>query len=65
MRSPFDEIGKKREPVSEGELVEGAFTCQEGDCLKVVGEARYLTANHLVTWICPDGHFSKVTMNLD
>lgn len=63
MRSPFDDLGKRREPVATGELVEGAFSCQE--CDYVVTEARYLTANKLVTWKCPDGHLSKVTMDLD
>jgi hypothetical protein len=65
VRSPFDDLGKKREPKTEGELVEGAFSCQEGDCHYVVTEARYLTANKLITWQCPDGHLSKANMNLD
>lgn len=44
----------------QGELVEGAFTCQERDCWLVVHEARYLEEVNVLTWICPEKHISKV-----
>lgn len=65
MRSPFDDLGHTREPEPEGEEITGAFSCQHGDCLKVANVARYLTANKLVTWVCPDGHLCKARMDLD
>jgi hypothetical protein len=65
MRSPFDDLGKTREPEPQGEEVGGTFSCQEDNCLHIVRTARYLTAHKLVTWQCPDGHLSKATMNLD
>ena len=63
MRSPFDDLGKTREATPEGEEVTGAFSCQE--CHYVVTTARYLTANKLITWQCPEGHLSKANINLD
>lgn len=66
MRSPFDDLGKTREPEPEGELVEdSALSCQEEGCHYVVTTGRYLSANKLLTWICPEGHLSKVSMDLD
>lgn len=65
MRSPFDDLGKTREEDSQGELVEGAFSCERDDCYYVATEARYLTANKLITWKCQDGHLSKANINLD
>lgn len=66
MRSPFDDFGKRREPVPEGELVEdSALSCQETGCHYVVTTGRYLSANKILTWQCPDGHLSKASINLD
>lgn len=65
MRSPFDDLGHNREPEPEGEETTGAFSCQEMDCHYVVTTGRYLTANKILTWQCPAGHLSKVSINLD
>jgi hypothetical protein len=66
VRSPFDDLGKTREPEAEGELVEdSALSCQEEGCHYVVTTGRYLPANQILTWQCPDGHLSKVNINLD
>lgn len=65
MRSPFDDLGKKREPTPLGEEVSGAFSCQTDGCLKVVSTARYLTANKVLTWVCPDGHLCHAEIDLD
>jgi hypothetical protein len=65
VRSPFDDLGKLREREPEGELVEdSALSCQEADCYYVVNTGRYLSANHILTWQCPDGHLSKATIDL-
>lgn len=65
MKSPFDDLGHTREPEPEGEEVTGAFSCQGDDCFLVVTTGRYLSANHVLTWKCPEGHLSKVDIDLD
>ena len=60
MINPFESIGLPDKENPKGELVEGQFTCQEEDCCKVCKEARYLTEAQVLTWICVDGHISKI-----
>lgn len=58
MVNPFKELGKPKLDNPRGEEVGGAFSCQE--CYEVVHEARYLEEIKVLTWICPDGHISKI-----
>jgi hypothetical protein len=58
-----DLIGKKpkKTVVTEDKIeMGGAFTCQT--CNKVVSEAEYNRSEYFITWVCLDGHVSKVQM---
>lgn len=58
-----DLIGKKpKKTVVTEDSIEmgGAFSCQT--CNKIVDEAEYNRSEYYVTWVCPDGHVSKVEL---
>lgn len=60
MINPFDALGLPKSDSPQGEEVEGAFSCQEEGCWNVSKEARYLTEQKVLTWICVDEHISKI-----
>lgn len=60
MRNPFDDLGKPKLENPRGELVEGAFSCQERGCYSTVTEARYLAEVKVLTWICKEEHINKI-----
>lgn len=60
MRNPFEDLSAPRLDNPQGEEVEGQFSCQERGCYNVSKEARYLEEVKILTWICKDGHISKV-----
>ncbi len=61
MKNPFEDLGVPRLEKPQGELVEGAFSCQEKGCYtNPVGEARYLREAQILTWICKDNHINRI-----
>ena len=63
MNNPYLDLGRTPEEVA-GEEIEGTFFCQTHDCYEVEQEARYLSKETLITWICKAGHISKVKRDL-
>lgn len=59
MINPFAELGKPK-LTDPGEDCEGSFSCQEDGCWDVAGNAKYLEEHQILTWICKDGHISKL-----
>lgn len=60
MRNPFKEMKRPTLAEPEGEECGGAFSCQERGCYDTVTEARYLREVKILTWICSNGHISKI-----
>lgn len=60
MINPFSSLGLPDKNNPRGELVEGQFSCQERECFNIVKEARYLEEARMLTWICAEGHVSKI-----
>lgn len=60
MINPFAILGFKDKENPEGELVEGQFSCQEDDCVRVAKEATYFENAAVLKWVCPDGHPCKI-----
>lgn len=47
-------------PEPEYEIATGQFTCQERGCWECVREAKYIEEINTLTWICPEGHISRI-----
>lgn len=60
MINPFSSLGMPDKTNPQGEEVEGQFSCQETDCWRISKEARYLNESKILTWICEEGHISKI-----
>ena len=58
MRNPFEDLSQPQE--LSFEEVGGAFTCQERGCWDTTTEAKYLNKEKVLTWICKNGHTSKI-----
>lgn len=62
MTNPFSKLGSPKEV--EYDEWQGAFSCQDRDCFEVVGMAKYIKKEKLLTWICSKQHISKLE-NMD
>lgn len=63
MQNPFEAMRGPKVDNPRGELVEGAFQCEE--CFENAQEARYLEEVTLLTWKCPScEHITKIKYKL-
>ena len=63
MENPIESLGPPKVQI-EAEDVEGTFSCMTARCYRVATEAKYIRANRLLTWKCPDGHISRTEIDL-
>lgn len=58
MKNPFENLSGEEPQQVEFEMVSGCFDCQ--DCFDKVYEAKYIEGVNVLTWICGQGHISKI-----
>lgn len=58
--NPFAALGKPKVGKVEYDEWGGAFTCSTPHCWKVVGIAKFIRDEGILTWQCPDGHISTI-----